>query len=62
MERSMTQGEANKAALNIAYNGATGEAFMRLDKFNRIVEVSEMPGEGEWVLIANKRNGLRVCR
>lgn len=62
MEISMTQGEANRKALDLVQNGKTGEAFARLDPFNRIVEVAERPNEnpGSWSLLANRRNGLRV--
>ena len=63
MEISMTQGEANRKALDLAYTSATGKAWMRIDAFNRIVEVADdcTGREGDWVLIATKANGLRVA-
>lgn len=63
MEIAMTQGEANRAALAIVQTTDALEAFMRLDRFNRIVEISATKDDREgWSLIATKRNGLRVAK
>lgn len=63
MEIAMEQGVANRRALDVAYKGKTGEAHMRIDQFNRIVEIAETPGgDGKWQLIATRRNGLRVAK
>ncbi len=63
MEIAMTQGEANRAALAIVQNTDAAEAYMRLDQYNRIVEVSPTKDDRDgWSLIATKRNGLRVVK
>ena len=62
LEISMTQGEANTKAVNLAYHGATGEAYQRTDFWGRIVEVADQPtSDGDWYRVATKRNGLRFA-